>query len=313
MNIVVLDGLQMNPGDLSWDPFSELGELKVYDRTSPDEVISRSKDAGILVINKVKITPAIIDALPQLKMIAVTATGFDNVDVSYASSKGIVMSNAISYSTSSVTQYVIACIFDALQGISEHDRSVKSGDWSQRDVFSYTLFPVNEWSTKTLGVIGLGNIGRSVADIGRRMGMRVIAWNRSVKEIDVPQLNLEEVIAFSDFLSMHLPLNDDTFHLMDEKRLNSMKKGACLINAGRGSLVDTDALLRSLDRDYISGAYLDVLPQEPPFADDPVINHPKIKVTPHIAWCSVQAREELMRQTVENIAAFLSGNPVRML
>lgn len=313
--IVILDGQNLNPGDLDWSPLKNLGDLEVFDYSSPEEVVPRSLDADILVVNKVRLDAEVLSMLPRLKMIAITATGYDNVDVGFARTNGIVTSNAVNYSTDSVVQYVISCIFHSLQGIDAHDQSVRAGEWSRRGTFSYTLYPIEEWKSKTIGVIGLGNIGSALAELASSMGMEVLAWNRSKKTLpsDIRQVELDELLSSSSIVSLHLPLNADTKYLIGKEAFSKMKTGAVLINAGRGALVYPESLLHALDTGKISRAYLDVLEKEPPDQDDQLVAHPKVIVTPHMAWCSVQARQNLMLQTAENIKAFLEGKPLRVL
>lgn len=316
MKIVVLDGWQMNPGDLNWDPLRELGdEVVIYDRTLPEDVLKRAKGANVLVVNKIRLGRGELSRLPDLQMIAITATGYDNVDISFAREKGIVVSNAVGYSTESVVQYVLACVFHSLQGIDAHNISVKNGEWARSEVFSYTLFPIQEWRSLRLGIIGLGNIGSSLARLASIMGMNVSAWNRSRKpEIPgVQQKELTEVLTESDFLTLHLPLTSDTKHFLNERTIRDIKSGAVLINAGRGGLVDPRSLLTALNEKKIRRAYLDVMEQEPPSPDDPLVTHPDTIITPHLAWSSVQARQSLLDQTRENIDGFLSGKSVRRL
>jgi len=313
--IVVLDGQSLNPGDLSWDELAVLGELEVYDRTPSSEVVSRAVNADILVVNKVGLTAALISSLPRLRMIAITATGYDNVDIEFARRQDIVVSNAVGYSTDAVVQYVLACVFHALQGLDEHGRAVKEGAWSSRDTFSFTLFPINEWKSRTLGIMGLGNIGTALARQAVALGMPVKAWNRTPrpKMEGIDQVDIDTLLSTSDLISLHLPLNEDTRYILSESAFGRMKKGAIVINAGRGGLIRSEHLLDVLGSGRVARAYLDVLEKEPPLPGDPLVDHPATLVTPHLAWSSVQARKTLMTQTAENIRSFLTGRPIRVL
>jgi len=315
MNIVVLDAEAMNPGDLDWADLKHLGKVKIFGQTSEELVVERSRDAEILVVNKVKLDGTVIERLPRLKFISVTATGYDNIDLEATSKHEVMVSNAVNYSSESVAQYVLACILDNIQALREHDQAVKDGQWSAGRGFSFTLRPLQDLSSLCVGVIGLGNIGITVDRLLSNIGVKVLGWNRSDKSSQIrgTQVSLQTLLHSADIISMHLPLTVETQGLIGQEEFKLMKKGACLINAGRGALVDKVALLQALDQGIVSRAYIDVFDSEPPPSDDPILQHASVIVTPHLAWATVASRERLMSQTVENIEAFIKGNPIRIV
>lgn len=312
MKIVVLDGFALNPGDLKWDELKKLGDVQVFNRTKSEEVFDRINDAVVIITNKVVINKALIDRLPHLKYIGVTATGYNVVDVEAATSKGIVVTNIPAYSTDSVAQLVFSHILNVVNHVELHTNSVRSGDWSSNADFAYWKTPQVELAGKTLGIIGFGRIGSKVASLALAFGMKVIFQNRSVKTglpDGVVQKSLAEVFAESDFVSLNCPLTPENSEFVNEKLIRTMKSSAVLINTGRGGLINEADLAAALDSGRIAAACLDVLSAEPPSKENPLISAKNCFITPHIAWATFEARQRLMHITVENLRLFLSGHP----
>ena len=311
MKIVVLDGFALNPGDLSWRRLEEIGSCDIYDRTSPNEVLARSEGAEILITNKVVLSKALIDQLPQLKYIGVTATGYNVVDIKAAADRGIVVTNIPAYSTNSVAQLVFSHILNVANRVELHATSVRNGEWTACPDFSYAKSPQVELAGKTLGIIGFGQIGRRVAEIAMAFGMKVIFQNRSVKT-DVPegmkQKSLPEVFSESDFISLNCPLTADNAEFVNANLLKTMKPSAVVINTGRGGLINERDLADALNSGTIKAACLDVLSAEPPKAENPLIGAKNCFITPHMAWATFEARERLLNITIDNLKCFISGN-----
>jgi len=314
MKIVVLDSYTGNPGDLSWSQFEGLGELVLYDRTAPEEVIPRCQGAEIVLTNKVKILKDEIDALaPTLKYIGVVATGTNVVDLEYARSKGIDVTNAPGYSTETVAQHVIAMMLHFSSMVAAHNDAVHNDDWVNSPDFCFTLGTIRELSGKTLGVVGLGSIGRKIAKIADAIGMKIVAAHQSsMNKLELPYevewLQVDEVFAKSDYITLNCPLTPQTDKLVNESRLNSMKSSAYVINTGRGPLIDEQALADALNSDKIAGAALDVLSTEPPSKENPLLSAKNCVITPHIAWASIEARTKLHEIVAQNIASYQNGN-----
>jgi glycerate dehydrogenase len=310
MNIVVLDGYTLNPGDLSWEALNNLGNLTVYDRTDLSNVIKRSKNAEIVLTNKTILSKEIIMSLDKLKYIGVLATGYNVVDIKAASEKGIVVTNVPAYSTNSVVQHTFALLLELMNKVALHNVSVKTGEWCRSSDFSYAKAPLIELTELTMGIIGFGKIGRGVAKVANGFGMKVIVNNRS-KQIDLPvyveSVNLEEVFLRSDIISLHLPLTDENAGFVNERLLNLMKPNAYLLNTSRGGLINENDLAEALNSGKIAGAGLDVLSSEPPQEDNPLLTAANTVITPHIAWATIAARKRLMQIAVRNIKAFLEG------
>jgi len=310
MKIVVLDGFALNPGDLSWEGLTQLGECKVYDRTKPGEVFNRIKNAAVVITNKAVIDEPLIEKLPDLRYIGVTATGYNVVDVEAASRKGIMVTNIPAYSTDSVAQLVFSHILNVVNRVEMHANSVTSGEWIRSPDFAYWKSPQMELAGKTLGIVGFGRIGRKVAEIGLAFGMKVIFHNRSKvtdAPVDVSQLTMEEVFAESDVLSLNCPLSAENSGFVNQKLLRTMKHSAILINTVRGGLVNEADLAIALNGRIIAAAGLDVMSTEPPKPDNPLFSAKNCFITPHIAWATLEARQRLMNITVENLHCFISG------
>lgn len=316
MNIVVLDGYAANPGDLSWDAMKELGQLTVYDRTPAEEVITRSQEADIVLTNKVVLTADIISKLPHLKYIGVLATGYNVVDTEAARLKGIVVTNIPSYSSDSVAQLTFAHILNISNRVAHYAQLNRQGVWSSNKDFCYWDTPLFELAGKTLGIVGLGSIGMKVANIGRQLGMDIFAMT-SKNSSDLPQgiqkTTLDGLLAVSDVLTLHCPLTPQTRHLINQETLSRMKQGAILINTGRGPLVDEAAVAQALQSGHLMAYGADVMSQEPPAADNPLLACPNAYLTPHIAWATYEARVRLMQIATDNVKAFIAGSPVNVV
>ena len=309
-----MDGYTSNPGDLSWDAFEELGEITVHERTTPEEVVSRCLGCEVVFTNKVVMDAGIIDQLPDLKYIGVLATGTNVIDLEHAGKKGVCVTNIPGYGTDSVVQHILAFILHFSSKVSIHDEAVHQGDWVNSKDFCFTLGTLNELSGSTLGIIGLGTIGRKLAMVADAMGMKIIAAHQSSMDrlelpFEVEWLPVDEVFARSDFLSLNCPLTADTENLVNAERLQKMKSSAVLINTGRGPLVDEQALADGLNEGTIAGAGLDVLSTEPPATDNPLLTAKNCVITPHVAWASLQARKRLLVIAAENLSAYLRAEP----
>ncbi len=310
MKIVELDGYAANPGDLSWEPLQELGELTVYDRTPASLVVERAKDADIILINKVLITEEVLSQLPRLKYIGVLATGYNVVDVKAATKRGIVVTNIPAYSTESVAQMTFAHILNITNRIGHYARQSREGRWSSNPDFCYWDTQLWELSGKTIGIVGLGNIGMRVATIARYFGMDVFAFT-SKNSADLPEgiqkTTLDGLFAVSDIVSLHCPLTADTRHLINRESLEKMKEGSILINTGRGPLVDEEAVAEALASGHLGGYGADVMIDEPPSPNNPLLAQRNAFITPHIAWATREARQRLMDICVRNVKAFIEG------
>lgn len=313
MKIVVLDGYGLNPGDLSWDAVSQLGELTVYDRTSSEEIIARSAGAEAILTNKTVITAEIMEALPDLKYIGVLATGYNVVNIDAAREKGIVVTNIPAYSTPSVAQMVFAHILNIAQQVQHHSEEVRKGRWTNNADFCFWDTPLIELREKKIGLVGLGHTGYNTARIAIGFGMQVTAYtSKSSLQLppEIKKRTLDELFSECDIVSLHCPLTDETKELVNAERLRLMKPTAILINTGRGPLVNEQDLADALNAGKLYAAGLDVLSSEPPKADNPLLTARNCYITPHIAWASWEARTRLMDILVENIKAFQAGKPV---
>lgn len=317
MRIVALDGHALNPGDISWDAVSTLGEFVLYPRTMPQDFAARCADAEIAVTNKVPFDAARIAALPKLKMISVTATGYNIIDLQAAKQHGIIVSNVPAYSTDSVAQHAFALILNLASGISLHAKAVAEGQWIKSPDINFTLGPLTELAGKTLGIIGFGQIGRRVAEIAHVLGMKVLAYNRSQRHTPTytpfAWATLQEVYAQSDVISLHTPQTSDTAGMINKEALSQMKRTAILINTSRGCLVNEKDLAEALNSGRIAGAGLDVVAIEPMAADNPLRTARNCVITPHIAWATLEARTRCMAITASNIAAFIQGKPIHVV
>jgi len=310
--IVVLDGHASNPGDLSWDGLKAFGELTVYERTPEDQVLERIGDADIVLTNKVPFKADRISKLPHVKYIGVLATGYNIIDTQAAAQAGIIVTNIPAYSTDSVAQITFAHILNITNHVSHYAEQSRAGRWTQAPDFCYWDTPLIELAGKTIGIVGLGNIGMHVAQMARLFGMDVFAFT-SKNSADLPEgiqkATMEGLLGVSDILTLHCPLTPDTFELINADTLSKMKRGAILINTGRGQLVNEADVAQALRDGQLSAYGADVMCQEPPTADNPLLSCPNAYLTPHIAWASFEARQRLLKIAINNVAAFIAGTP----
>lgn len=317
MKIVVLDGYTLNPGDLSWDALQALGNLVVHERTSENEIVERAADADMLLTNKVPLSAKVINALPKLKYIGVTATGYNIIDMACAKERNITVTNVPGYSTASVVQLTFSLLLELCYRTQRHSDAVMEGKWSASPDFCFWDYPLTELSGKTLGIIGFGSIGQKVADVGAAFGMPILASSRTQTDQSSRKnfqwVAREELFAQADVISLHCPLTPETENIINTESLSLMKSSAKLINTSRGGLVNAQDLADALNNERISGAGLDVLATEPPPADHPLFRAKNCIITPHIGWATKETRLRLMDTVVENVKAFLQGNPVNVI
>ena len=316
MKIVILDGYAANPGDLSWEEIKSLGECTVYDRTSPEQVVERAHSAEIILTNKTVIDKETMVALPDLKYIGVLATGYNVIDIDSAHERGITVTNIPAYSTDSVAQMVFAHILNIATQVQHHSEEVRKGRWSNNKDFCFWDTPLIELRDKKIGIIGLGHTGFTTARIAIGFGMQVYAYtSKSHFQLppEIKKKELDELFRECDIVSLHCPLTDKTHHIVNAQRLSLMKKEAILINTGRGPLIDEQALANALNTEQIYAAGLDVLSQEPPHADNPLLTARNCYITPHIAWASKEARTRLLQVAYENIKAYIEGNCINVV
>lgn len=317
MNIVVLDGYALNPGDLSWEGLRIAGDLTIYDRTPPDLVYERSVMADILLTNKTILSEKMLKSLPGLKYVGVLATGYNVIDIDAADRLGIVVTNIPAYSTSSVAQLVFALMLEFCFRVQKHSDSVMSGRWSASLDFTFRDYQLTELASKTLGIIGFGNIGQKVSEIAMAFGMNVIISSRLKKDLPdgsrIIQAELPELLSGSDFVTIHCPLTSETAGMININSLRLMKKSALLINTSRGPVVVEKDLAYALNEGIIAGAGIDVLSVEPPVGENPLLKAKNCIITPHIAWATLEARTRLMQVAVQNVKAFLSGTSINVV
>jgi len=314
MKMVVTDGYTLNPGDISWEKISLLGELLLFDRTAPALIAERCRDADIVLTNKVPFSKATLTALPKLKMIAVTATGYNIVDVAAARQQGIVVCNVPGYGTASVAQHVFALLLELSNHVGANAATVAAGKWQESADWCYTEAPVTELAGKTFGVVGFGNIGRQVAAIAGAFGMQVLYYNPRDKQTgSAKSVDLHTLFAGSDIVSLHCPLTADNTGFVNAALIGTMKKSAILINTARGQLINEKDLADALNHGVIKAAALDVLSKEPPDGENPLLHTKNCLITPHNAWISREARERIMEATGKNISAFLQNKPVNVV
>ena len=311
MNIVILDGFTANPGDLEWNKLASLGDLNVYDRTPVKDIVSRCREAEIVFTNKTPLSAESLRLLPKLRFIGVLATGFNIVDVEEARKLGITVSNVPSYSTMSVAQNVFALLLDITNNVAHYTKEVKSGRWSSCEDFCFTDTHLIELAGKQLGIIGYGSIGQRVAAIARAFGMTAAAASSKSEEELAPTVKMpvDKLFTTSDVITLHCPLTPETKHIVNRGTLKLMKPTGIIINTGRGPLVDEYALAEALNEGRIAGAGLDVLSQEPPEIDNPLLSAVNCRITPHISWATKEARKRLLDISVENLECFLAGKP----
>lgn len=312
MKIVNLDGYTTNPGDLSWDWLEKYGDYTIYDRTAQDEVIERSKDADILIINKTVITADMLYQMPKLKYIGLQSTGYNVVDCKAARERNIVVSNIPAYSTNAVAQLVFSFILQTTNKVSLHSNAVFDGEWCKCPDFCFWKAPLYELDGKTIGIIGFGSIGQRVSVIAKAFGMKVLAYTPHPKPDlfkDVRFVDLDTLLTESDFITCHCPLTPKTENLINKETLSKMKSSAVLINTSRGPVINDYDLAEALNNNKIQAAGLDVLTVEPPSDDNPLLKAKNCYITPHIAWAAYETRARLLTILEENLKAFIDGKP----
>ena len=319
MKLVVLDGYTENPGDLSWEGLKEFGELTVYDRTSSVEsplIAERISNAEIVITNKTPISRTTIDKCPNIRLIAVLATGYNVVDYNYAAEKGIPVVNVPTYGTASVSQFSIALLLEICHHIGHHDKTVHEGKWAENADWCYWDYPLIELEGKTMGIIGFGRIGQAEGRIAKALGMNVIAYDLYPNEsgrVIADYVTLDELFANSDVISLHCNLTPENTEMINRNNIAKMKDGVILLNNARGQLVNEADLADALASRKVAAAGLDVVSTEPIKADNPLLSVPNCIITPHISWAPKESRSRIMDSTVENIRAFLAGKPVHVI
>lgn len=315
MDIVVLDGGTTNPGDLSWAPLEALGRVTVYDSTPADCVVKRAQDAEALIVNRIVLNRAVLDALPKLRYIGTLATGYNTIDVRAAREKGVTVCNVPLYCVETVAQLTLALLLALCCRVEHLSAVTRSGGWNDAIEATHTTAPILELSGKTLGILGFGNIGRAVAQLGLALGMRVLAHSRTQRALPTgcTWCSFETLFETADVVSLHCPLTDETRGIVGASVLARMKPTALLINTARGALVDENALADALNSGRLAGAGLDVMAEEPPRADHPLLTAKNCLITPHIAWASREARLRLIDAVTGNLRAFLAGQPVNVV
>ena len=316
MKIVILDGYTANPGDLSWGELEALGDVTVYDRTKAEETVARAAEADIVLTNKVIINKEVIAQLPRLKYVGVLATGYNVVDIEAAHERGIIVTNVPAYSTESVAQMVFAHLLTVTNRTEHYAILNRQGRWSTNPDFCYWDTEMTELAGKTFGIVGLGNIGCRVAQIALAFGMKVKALTSKTADAlpaGIEKASLEELLATSDVVSLHCPLTDSTRRMVNGETLRLMKPTAILINTGRGPLVDDQAIAEALEEGRLAAFCADVLTEEPPKADHPLLKQPNAFITPHIAWATKEARSRLIQVATDNVSSFLSGKAINVV
>lgn len=312
MKIVDLDAHALNPGDLSWEGVEALGELTIYPRTAPEDIVTRAREADVLLINKIQMTREVLEQLPHLKYIGELATGYNNIDLVAARERGIVVTNIPAYSTPSVAQHVFALLLAVANRVEHYAQETRDGQWSRCPDFCYWDTPLMELSGKTLGIVGFGNIGQQVAAIAHAFGMQVsVVTSKAVGELPqhVQKMTFEGMLATSHIVSLHCPLTQDNHHLINNKTLEHMQPGAILVNTARGPLVDEEAVAKALHEGRLRAYCADVLDEEPPTNGSPLLQAPNAYITPHLAWASLDARQRLLDIAIQNLKAFIDGKP----
>jgi glycerate dehydrogenase len=316
MEIVILDAFSANPGDLSWEPLRQLGNLTIYDRTAATDTVSRAKDADIILTNKVVLRKPELDQLPRLRYIGVLATGYNVVDTAECHRRGIVVTNVPAYSTDSVAQMVFAHLLTVTNHVEHYAKQNRERRWSENPDFCYWDTPLTEIAGKTFGIVGLGNIGRKVAAIAQTFGLSVLAVTSKAADqlpTGVTKATLADMLSQSDIVSLHCPLTPDTQQMINADTLRLMKPSAILINTGRGPLIDEQAVADALHNGQLYAYCADVTGQEPPAADCPLLDCDNAYLTPHVAWATREARIRLLDIAIGNVSAFVGGTPRNMV
>ena len=317
MKMVVLDGYTENPGDLSWDCLREFGELTVYDRTgSEDEVIARIGEAEVVFVNKVPITKRVLEECPNIKFISVLATGYNVIDIKAAAEKGIVVSNIPSYGTAAVAQFAIALLLEVCHHVAHHSEAVHQGRWAANPDWYFWDYPLIELQGKTMGIIGFGRIGQATGRIAKAMGMKVIAYSRSIREDgkDIAEyVDLDTLLRTSDVIALHCPLFPETEGIINKANIEKMKDGVIIINNSRGQLVVEQDLADALNSGKVCAAGLDVVSTEPIREDNPLLKAKNCLITPHISWAPKESRQRIMDMSYNNLKAFVEGKPINVV
>lgn len=317
MKIVVLDGFTLNPGDLSWDGFEKLGDVTVYDRTTLDEIVNKAYDCEIILTNKTPLSRETLKKLPNLKYIGVLATGYNVVDVKAAKEMGVIVTNTPAYGTSAVAQFVFALLLEICHHVGEHNEVVKKGDWTNGKDFCFWNYPLIELEGKTMGIIGMGRIGRVTSKIAQAFGMNVLAFNPSKDESLISDtfkyVELDQLYANSDVVNLHCPLFDSTKGIINKESIKKMKSGVIIINTSRGPLIVEKDLADALNSGKVAGAAVDVMSLEPVQMDNPLMNAENCIITPHIAWAPKESRERLMDIAVNNLIQFTKKTPINVV
>jgi len=316
MKITVMDGHAANPGDMDWSIFEEFGEITVYDRTPEELVVERAKDSDAVFTNKVVFSREVMEQLPKLRYIGVLATGTNAVDIEAAHELGVTVTNIPAYSTDSVAQMTFAHILNTVNRVDDYVRGVRSGRWTNSPYFCYWDGTVHELASLTIGIVGLGNIGMKVAEIAHAFGMNIMAQtSKLVHQLPdyIKKSTLEGILTKADIVSLHCPLTPTTHHIINAEALAMMKPSAILVNTGRGPLVDEMAVAEALNTDRLGAYCADVMEQEPPAADNPLVSCEKAFLTPHQAWAPVEARRRLFALQHQNLQAYVSGKPINLV
>lgn len=313
MKICILDGYSLNPGDLDWSPVERLGDVTLFDRTSADKIVERAADADIVLTNKVPFSADTLRQLPRLRFICVLATGYNIIDTEAAARQGVVVANIPAYSTMSVAQMAFAHILNITNHVASYAREVADGKWTNCPDFCFWDSALTELAGKTMGIVGLGNTGMATARIAVALGMKVVAMTSKSADTlpeGITPAPLDDVLASADVVSLHCPLTPSTRHLINAASIAKMKPSAILINTGRGPLVDEQAVADALNGGRLAAFGADVLSQEPPRGDNPMLSARNCFLTPHIAWATIEARTRLMSIATENVRQFIAGEPV---
>lgn len=313
MKICILDGYSLNPGDLDWSPVERLGDVTLFDRTPADKIVERAADADIVLTNKVPFSADTLRQLPRLRFICVLATGYNIIDTEAAARQGVVVANIPAYSTMSVAQMAFAHILNITNHVASYAREVADGKWTNCPDFCFWDSALTELAGKTMGIAGLGNTGMATARIAVAMGMKVVAMTSKSADTlpeGITPAPLDDVLASADVVSLHCPLTPSTRHLINAASIAKMKPSAILINTGRGPLVDEQAVADALNGGRLAAFGADVLSQEPPRGDNPLLSARNCFLTPHIAWATLEARTRLMSTATENVRQFIAGEPV---
>jgi glycerate dehydrogenase len=317
LKIVVIDGYTLNPGDNPWDEVAVLGDLMVYDRSNPEQILEQATGAQVVVVNKTPMKAEILEQLPQLRFIAVSATGYDCVDVEAAGRRGIPVSNVPVYGTDSVAQHVMALLLELCNRVGLHDQAVKSGEWMAAPDWSFWKTSLIELTGKTMGIVGFGRIGRRVGELAHAFGMNVMAYDPFESQEPGYEpfswAKLDKLFSGSDVITLHTPLTPDLEGIVNDKLLGVVKPGTLFINASRGGLVQEEDLAEALNSGRLGGAALDVVSLEPIRQDNPLLKAKNVFITPHIAWATLEARRRLLQETAQNIRAFVDGAPINVV